>query len=66
MSGDHQLRLVVSYPQKEIVQHLAKLRAERETIKKTGDKQKDRRWLGAIVMLEDMQKKGGRLEVWQD
>ena len=59
-----QLRVSVTYTPKEIDNHLAKLRAEREQIKRTGDRKKDQCWLGAICMLEDMKKKGGRLEVY--
>lgn len=60
-----QLRICVTYKEKEIDNHLSKLRAEREQIRRSGDKAKDQRWLGAICMLEDMKKKNGRLEVYE-
>lgn len=60
-----QLRIVVSYPTNEIQKHLRKLRSELSSLKEKGDLPGQKGVLGAIVMLEDMQKRGGRLEVYE-
>lgn len=60
-----QLRVCVTYKEKEIDNHLAKLRAEREQIRRSGDKAKDQRWLGAICLLEDMKKKNEKLKIFK-
>jgi len=61
-----QLRTVITYPQKEIKEHLRKLRSELANFKRLGDLEHAKRWTGAIAMLEDMHKRGGRKEVWID
>lgn len=59
-----QLRTVIQYNPMEIQNHLRKLRAELASFKQKGDLDKQRKWIGAIAMLEDMHKRGGRKEVW--